>query len=192
MMPSHPEWIASGAKVVLHLLSGGDDKPFNPIDLSNSTLLFWTVIVFVVLFVLMARFVWGPLMKTVGAREDRIRGDMEKAEAARVDAETSRVALQRDLEQAQQKAKALLDEASERASKLRTELETQARTDAESIVAKARAQIQAEKAQALQEIRDQVVDLSVEISKRLVAKAPGREDHLKEADAVIGRLRGLN
>lgn len=171
------------------LLAGGS---FNPIKLDNWSLYFWTVIVFVLLLLLLMKFVWRPLMNAVDARESKIREDLEKAEQGRKEAEELREKHRVEMESAAQQAKASLDEARERAETLRTELETKAREEAQGIVERARQQIDAEKEQALREIKDQVVDLSVAITQRIIENAPGRDDHAREADALIARMKDLN
>ncbi len=172
------------------LLEGGGG--FNPVDLGNPALLFWQLVVFAILFLLLWAKVWGPLMKTVRARETKIEGDIKAAETARLEAEAVREKHRREMDQAALAVKAMLEEAEARAAKLKSELEAEARVQAEGLVAKARAQILAEKAQALQEIRDQVVDLSVEITRRLLGREVGREDPLKEAEKLMPKVRNLS
>lgn len=172
-------------------LLADDGEGFNPLKVGDWPLYFWTVIVFVLLLTLLTKFVWGPLMKAVSDREERISSDIEKAEEQRREAEELHAKYAKELEQAHQEAKGLLDEARERAGSLRTELEREAREQAEGILAKARDQIEAEKVQAMQEIRDQVVDLSVEITKQIVEKAVDREDHLRLAETLIPKVRDM-
>ena len=175
----------ASAGPVLPLLEG-----FNPLELDPDfwALSFWTAVVFVILLVLLSKFAWRPLMAAVDSRESKIRDDIEQAEAARQEAETIRAAHQRELEQAAQQAKAALDEVRERAGALHEELKAEARAEADSLITKAREQIDAEKRQAISEIKDQVVELSVEISKRIASRTVDREDHLKEAEVLLGKL----
>ncbi len=73
--------------------------------------------------------------------------------------------------------------------RLQAELEVQAREEAKALLERARQTIDTEKQQALREIKDQVVDLSVAVSARIVEKSVDREDHLREADKVLAKLR---
>ena len=168
-----------------------EDAGFDPTGKGETQLYFWTVLVFVLLLVLLTKFLWRPIMQTVGEREDRIKGDLEKAEEARVEAEASREKHSQEMEAVAQNAKAVLDEARQRAASLKVDLERQARAEADEIVSKARQQIEAEKVQALQDIRDQVVDLSVEITKQIVEKAVDREDHLRIAADMVPKVREM-
>ena len=168
-----------------------DDEAFNPLKVGDWPLYFWTVIVFILLLTVLTKFAWGPIMKVVADREQRIGDDIETAETQRREAEELHQQRTKELEAAHQDAKGLLDEARDRAASLRVELERDAREQAEGLVAKARDQIAAEKVQAMQEIRDQVVDLSVEITKQIVEKAVDREDHLRIAEALIPKVRDM-
>ena len=172
----------------LPLLSDGGFDPLGNVD---GPLLAWTALVFVLLLVILSRFAWPKLVETISAREDKIRNDIEQAEEARREAEEAREKHKSEMEAAAQSVRAVLDEARERAESLRTELERGARTEAEEILAKARVQIEAERDQALQDIRDQVVDLSVEITKRIVEKVVDREDHLRMAEDLIPKVREI-
>ena len=168
------------------LLEGGG---FDPLVLGNWTLVLWTGIAFILLLVLLTRFAWKPLQETVKKREERIAGDLTQAEDARKEAEEIRVKHRAELDQAAKEAKALLEEARDRAGTLRGELEAQARLEAQGLIERARSTIEAEKQQALREIKDQVVDLSVAISSKLFEKSIDREDHLREADVLLSKLK---
>lgn len=178
-------WLGQGTV----LLEG--DGGFNPIQTGPWELYFWTVLVFVLLLVILTKFLWRPILQTVGKREDQISGDLEKAEEARREAEEAREKHRQEMDAVAQSAKAVLDEARERASSLKVDLERQARAAADGIVAKARQQIEAEKVQAMQDIRDQIVDLSVEITKQIVEKAVDREDHLRIAAGLVPKVKDM-
>jgi F-type H+-transporting ATPase subunit b len=166
-----------------------EGSSFNPLELGSWTLVFWTAVTFFLLLFLLGRFAWRPLMDTVKGREERIASDIEKAEAARKNAEETQEMHRRELEQAAQQAKKLLDEARERAKGLEADLEAKAREEAGALVERARQSIEAEKQQALREIKDQVVDLSVAISARIAERPVDREDHLRTADALMAQLK---
>lgn len=178
-------WLSQGTVL---LDEGGG---FDPIQTGPWELYFWTALVFVLLLVLLTKFLWRPIMQSVGEREDRIKDDLDKAEGARLEAEAAREKHRQEMDAVAQNAKAVLDEARERASSLKVDLEREARAGADEIVKKARQQIEAEKVQALQDIRDQVVDLAVEITKQIVDKAVDREDHLRIAAEMIPRVKDM-
>ena len=57
------------------LLADEKKGGFNPLDVGDWQLYFWTAIVFAILVSLLTKFVWGPLMKVVADREQRIADD---------------------------------------------------------------------------------------------------------------------
>lgn len=170
------------------LLAGGGGE-FNPLQAGDWSLFLWLTIVFLLLVFILGKTLWGPLMKTIEAREEKIRGDLEEAEKAREAAEVTRKEHAAELEAAASKAKALLEEARERAGALGQELEAKARADAEGMIEKARKQIEAEKAQAIEDIRGQLVELSMEITRSVVGKTGAEQDHLAEADRLIEKVK---
>lgn len=174
------------------LATEGGEGGFNPLQVGDWSLFFWTLIVFLVLFFFLSKYAWGPILKVVSDREDRIRDDIRSAEEARREAEEIRERHRREMEQAALKAKGFLDEARERAESLRADLERKAREEAEALMAKAKRQIDAEKVAAMQQIRDQVVEISVEINRRLLSEARGRDDHLRIAEELIPKLKNLS
>mgnify|MGYP001176885073 CR=1 FL=1 len=177
----------------LPLLAGGEaSEGFNPLQVGDWSLYLWTVVVFLVLFFFLSKFAWGPILKMVSDREDRIRGDLSSAEEARREAEEIRERHRREMEQASIQAKGLLDEARERAAALQGQLEATARQEAEAMIAKAKRQIEADKLAAMQQIRDQVVDLSIEISRRLASESNSLEDHLRMASELIPKVSQLS
>jgi len=178
---------ADNVQGTLSFLLEGD--AFNPLELGSWTLVFWTAVTFAFLLFLLGRFAWRPLMDTVKGREERIASDLENAEVARKDAEDARDTHRRELEQAAQQAKKLMGEARDRAKSLQAELEATAREESKALIERARQTIDAEKQQALREIKDQVVDLSVAISARIVERSVDREDHLRTADELLAKLK---
>lgn len=173
----------------LHLLAEGGG--FDPLKLDEHawSLVFWTAVAFLLLLFLLTKYAWGPIGGVVRQREERIGQDLARAEEARREAEELRERHRREMEQAAQQTKALLDEARQRAEGTRADIEAKAREESEAMLERARRTIEAEKAQALREIKDQIVDLSVAVTGRLLEKAPSREDHLAEAESLMSELR---
>ena len=66
--------------------------------------IFWAVICFVIVFALLAWKAWPAIKKALKDREDKIRGDLERAEQARIEAETSLEEYQQQLAEARNEA----------------------------------------------------------------------------------------
>lgn len=175
----------------LHLLAGDASQAFNPLDLGEGALWFWTLVVFAILFLILSTKVWKPLMVTVAARENRIKDDLAKAKAVRDEAERALAEHSRKLDASAQEAKALLDEARQRAETLVTELRVQAQEDIQGERDKARREIQAERTKALQDIKEQVVELSLAVNERLAVSSAAPEDHRRQAELLLKQLKAV-
>src|SRR5437870_12529460 len=59
----------------------------NPLIQPDPGLFIWTIVTFLVLLVLLAKFVWRPLLQALESRQERIRNSLEDAERARQELE---------------------------------------------------------------------------------------------------------
>ena len=140
----------------------------NPLVQPDPGLFIWTIVTFLVLLALLAKFAWRPLLDALDRRQQEIRKSLDDAQRAR-----------HELEQIQHESQRIL---------------AAARTDAESIVARTRSdaerQIELETSRALQQIRQEAVDLSVAIASKLIQRNLSKEDNerlINEAISQIGR-----
>src|SRR5512136_1727089 len=133
-------------------------------------LVFWSVLIFGLFFLLLAKFAWKPILAAVKAREEMIKGSLASAEKAREEM----LKLQSDneaiLRKAREERENILKEAREVRDKLISEAKGKATTEAEKLLEKARVGIENEKLKALSEIRDQVATLSVDIASKLLGE----------------------
>jgi F-type H+-transporting ATPase subunit b len=152
--------------------------------------LFWTVVIFILFFLVLKKFAWKPILNAVKQRDEMIKGSLASAEKARKDM----IKLQSDneaiLKKAREEREGILKEARDVRDKLIAEAKGKATEEAEKLVEKARVSIQREKAIALADIREQVANLSVEIASKILGeklKKTGEQerlidDYLKEVD----------
>lgn len=152
--------------------------------------IFWTVLIFSVFFLILKKYAWKPVLGAIKQREEMIKGSLASAEKARRDM----VKLQSDneaiLRKAREEREGILKEAREVRDRLISEARGKATEEAELIIEKARTGIEIEKNKALSEIREQVVNLSVEIAAKLMGeklKQSGEQEklidkYLKEID----------
>lgn len=133
-------------------------------------LVFWTTIIFIMFFLILRKYAWKPILNAVRARDEMIKGSLSSAEKARKEM----LKLQSDneaiLRKAREEREGILREARDVRDKLIAEAKGKASEEAEKLVAKARAGIEREKAKALEDIREQVACLSVEIASKLIGE----------------------
>ena len=151
-------------------------------------LFIWTIITFVVLLILLAKFAWNPLLKALEARQDTIRKSLEDAQKAKEELERLQTQSAQIIRQARIDADAIIARTHADAEKLGEELRLKAREEAEGIVRNAERQIQNETRRALQEIRNEAVDLSVTIASKLLRRHVSKEDNARLIDETLRQI----
>ena len=145
----------------------------------DTGLLFWMVVIFGVVFFILARFGFPVITRAVQKRTDHIRESLAAAEQARLSLEATAAEQRKLLEQTRAEQGRMLQEA----SRTRDEIIAQAKAEAEAqtvtILQKAREEIAAEKESAMSEIRGELSSLSVAVAEKILR----RELH-SEADQV--------
>jgi F-type H+-transporting ATPase subunit b len=143
--------------------------------------LFWSVLIFSLFFLVLAKFAWKPILNAVKARDEMIRGSLESAERAKEEM----LRLQSDneiiLRKAREEREGILKEAREVREKLISEAKGKASEEAEKLIEKARVGIESEKLKALSEIHEQVATISIEIASKLLGeklKQTGEQEKL--------------
>lgn len=153
-------------------------------------IVFWSVVIFTLFFILLAKFAWKPILAAVKARDEMIKGSLASAEKAREDM----LKLQSDneaiLKKAREEREVILKEARDVRDRLISEAKGKATEEAEKIVEKARVGIEREKTKALSEIHDQVTTLSIDIAAKLIGEKLGKSG---EQEKLIERyLRDID
>jgi F-type H+-transporting ATPase subunit b len=142
----------------------------NPLVQPDPGLAIWTIVTFLVLLWLLAKFVWRPLMRGLDARQETIRKSLDDAQQARLQMEALSKESARILKQAQADADAIVTASRADAEKVREEIKQKAHADAETIVREARSQIETETGRALRQIRGEIAEMSVSIATKLIQR----------------------
>jgi F-type H+-transporting ATPase subunit b len=130
----------------------------------------WTIVTFLLLVGILKAFAWGPLLKSVEAREARIKADREGAEKARAEAERIQKELEAQIAGVQAKAKEMLAAASKDGEALRAKLKAEAEADAQGIKDKTMADLANEKNRLVGELRRETADIAVKAAEKLMRK----------------------
>lgn len=133
-------------------------------------LILWQLIIFVLLFILLAKFAWKPILNSLKDRELSIQDALDTAERARGEMAQLKADNEALLKQAREERDKILREAREAASHIRDEATTEAKKTADKIVEDARAAINVEKQAALKDVKIQVAMFALEISGKLLKK----------------------
>jgi F-type H+-transporting ATPase subunit b len=160
----------------------------NPLVQPDPGLFIWTIITFLVLLALLAKFAWKPLLKALESRQETIRKALDDAQKAKEELERLQTQSVQILRQARLDADAIITKTYTEAEKLGEELRQKAREESEGIIKNAQRQIQNETGRALQEIRREAVDLSVTIASKLLERHVSKEDNARLIDETLKQI----
>jgi len=145
----------------------------------------WTLVIFVIVVVVLGKFAWGPVLSLLQEREEFIHKSLSDARRDREEAEARLRDYAGKLQSAQAEAVGIIESARKDAERLREELRTKARSEADTMIRNAERQIELQTSRALQQIRQEAVDLSVNIASKLLQRNITKEDNEKLiADAL--------
>jgi F-type H+-transporting ATPase subunit b len=153
----------------------------NPLVQPDPGLFIWTILTFLVLLGLLAKFAWGPLLKALEERQELIRTSLDDADKAKQELERLNQESAEIISEARAEAQSIVVKSRADAETVREDLRRKAKEEGDALIRSAQRQIELETARALQQIRHEVVDLSLTVASKLIKKNLTQEDN----DALI-------
>jgi len=153
-------------------------------------LLFWTVLIFLILVFLLAKFAWKPILHMVEERTKSIEDALNSAETARKEMAGLKAENEQIIKEARAEHDKIIREAREMKDKIIAESKDTAKIEADKIVAQARQLIESEKLAAISELKKQVAELSVDIAEKVLGKELA--DKKKQSELINDILEHTN
>ena len=153
----------------------------NPLVQPDPGLFIWTILTFLVLLGLLAKFAWGPLLKALEERQELIRTSLDDADKAKQELERLNQESAQIISEARAEAQSIVVKSRADAETVREDSRRKAKEEGDALIRSAQRQIELETARALQQIRHEVVDLSLTVASKLIKKNLTQEDN----DALI-------
>jgi F-type H+-transporting ATPase subunit b len=163
----------------------------NPLVQPDPGLFIWTILTFLVLLWLLAKFAWRPLLQALEARQELIRKSLEDAQQARRELERVSQESAQILKESRVQAETIIAQSRSDAERLREEMKQKAKAESDTIVRNAERQIQLETGRALQQIRHEAADLSVLIASKLIRRNLSKEDNEALIADALAQVEGL-
>jgi len=161
----------------------------NPLVQPDPGLFIWTIITFLVLLSLLAKFAWRPLLRALDSRQESIRKSLDDALQAKQELERLQKESVQIIRQARVEADGIISRSREDAERLREDIKQKARAEADAVVKNAERQISLETARALQQIRTEAVDLSVMIASKIIQRNLSKEDNERLIDEALRQVQ---
>lgn len=149
-------------------------------------LIFWTFISFAILFFVLKKFAWKPILGTVNDREQSIREALASAEDAKKEMENLTADNERILKEARAEREGMMKEAREIKTKMIADAKDEAKDEAAKMIASALVAIENEKKSAIAELKNQVALLSIDIAEKVVkAELSDKDKQLKLVASML-------
>jgi F-type H+-transporting ATPase subunit b len=157
-------------------------------DIGNS---FWTILIFVLVLVILGKFAWGPILKTLQTRESFIHEALAKAKHDRDAAEARLREYEERLASARAEATAIVDEGRRDAEVVKRKIEADAKHAADQAIERARHEIQMATNTATKELYQLSARLATDLAARVIGRELSAQDHERLiAEAIDGITSG--
>ncbi len=131
-------------------------------------LIFWMVVSFSIVLLILKKTAWTPILGAIREREKTIDNALNAAEKARKDMEKMKVENKQIIEAAIQERDSIISEAKEIKTRLINEAKDKASEEAHKIIEAAKSAIENEKMAAIIEIKEHLVNLSIDITEKVI------------------------
>jgi F-type H+-transporting ATPase subunit b len=159
----------------------------NPILPAGNEIL-WGTFSFVVLFLVMWKFAFPAVAKSMQARTDKIRNNIDEAQKVRNEAEQILSDYQRQLADARGEANRIIEEARQAAEQLRQDMVRRADEEVAELRQRNAAELAAAQERALSQLQNQVRSLAIELAEKVVGANLDRDRNLALVDQYIAEL----
>lgn len=147
------------------------------------------IIAFILVFLFMRKFAWGPLQKTMESRRENIRGQLAEVEQAKKDIESLKAEYASRLQTIEDTARAKLQEALEEGRRISHEIQEKARQESNAAFEKGKENLAMETAKARTELRREIANLAVEVAERVLEEK--FSDDKKQSDKILEIIQDL-
>jgi F-type H+-transporting ATPase subunit b len=160
----------------------------NPLIQVTPGLMIWTIVCFLITLFVLKRYAFGPIQKAIDERRERIRASLDEADRAREEARRLLEEHRALIGRAQTDAEEILNEARRIADANERRMREELEEDRQRRLEDTRKQIEAETRRALEEIRLEVVDLSMLAATKVTRKSLDDADHKRLIEEAVGEL----
>jgi len=162
------------------------------LNLINLPVLISSLIGFVILWWVLAKFLWKPVLNIIDERRESIEQAFQEVDDARDDVGKLKAEYEEHLTKINAEAQVKVQEAVEKGQQIAAEIRADAEAQREKLLAKTQEDIAREKDKALAEMRNAAIDLSFSISRRVMQEGLDRETHDRLVQGFIDEIKELN
>lgn len=150
----------------------------------------WTTLIFLVVYFLITKFAWKPLMQALEERETSIETALNDASKARKKLEKLESDQKQIIEQSRTEKEQLIKEGIGQRDKIIADAKSKAEVQVQKMIEDARKKIEVEREAALTDMKDQIATLSIEIATKIVqVEMEDKKRHEKLVEQLINDIK---
>ena len=177
------------ALVATPLLAQDVKAPGGTLMSLQTNLMFWTLLIFLVLFWLLTKFAFKPITAAVEAREKSLEEALAAAKRDRDEAAKLLAEHRAQIEAARGEAQKVIADARGTAEKLRNDMLEKARAEQQAAVERAVQEIEREKERAVAELRREAVEMAIAGASRVIEENLDSDKNRKLVESFLSTLK---
>ena len=154
-------------------------------------LMFWTLLIFVILYFILSKFAFGPITKAVEAREKALEDAFEGAKRDREAAAKLLADHQAAIDAARGEGQKMIAEGRAVAEKMRTDLLEQTRKEQQEMLERARREIGSERDKAVVQLRREAIDLALAGASKVIEQNLESDKNRKLVESYLASIGSL-
>lgn len=148
----------------------------------------WTWVVFALLFIVLRKYAWGPMMQSVREREQTLADAVENARKTREALVAIAERQKQMIQEAEDRVRTMIDEGRQSAEAAARVMTERAQQEADKTLAQAKQQIEREKEKALEELKTEAVDMVIATAGKLVNEGLDDDQHRRIVERHLEQL----
>lgn len=148
-------------------------------------LIIWTLLVFAIVFYILKKFAWKPILTSLTEREKNISDAILSTEIVKKEMAALKNENEILLNKAREERSQMMREAKETRDKIISEAREQARLEMNRIVAEAQGAINQQKMASITDLKNQVGNLVIEVSEKVLRRELNNKE---EQERFINQL----
>ncbi len=151
-------------------------------------LMFWTLVIFLILFAILGKLVLPKILAAVEAREKALEDAIEGAKRDREEASRMLADQQRQIEAARAEAQKLIVEGRQTGEKLRADMIEETHQQQQGMLERARREIEMEKERAIAEMRREAVELAIAGASKVIERNLDDQSNRKIVESFLASI----
>jgi len=166
------------------------EEVLNIINPMTSTV-FWSIIVFIILIVILWRFVLKPVNKIIVKRQEEIQEAVNIADRQRQEAQKFIEDQKLELEAAKKESRQIIEDSKAAARKIKEEIEEKASEKSRTILDSALEEIKAERDRSIFAVKNLIVEIAMDATEKIIGKSLSEEEHKKLIEESLKEVQKI-